>query len=354
MQDNQKIIALLEKYKTGTISDEEKALLEDLYNQMAAASSLPVDNDQVQDSLRRIRNRLPVQRKQAGIWPKLAVAATLLLMAGGAIYYYTMPQPPVHTTGLSQAPANSQKVTLQLASGKKIELNSQQEEIMVKGKQVVYNNGNMVASTNTAQVQYMTLSTPKGTQYRITLPDGTKVWLNAATKLTYPDRFEGDNRVVQLTGEAYFEVSPDVHPFIVNSRGQAVVVLGTVFNIMAYEDEPYIETALVSGSVKVNETILKPGFKAQYTPDGTQVLNADLKTITAWKDGMFYFRDASLTTIMHQLQRWYDIEVVYKTTRTGDEFTGQIPRNKPLEKVLEILQLSGVNCKVEGRTLIVN
>lgn len=356
MQDNQKLIELLEKYKTGTISAEEKAVLEAWYNQAAASKSAPVADADVQESLRRIRNRLPMERKPAKIWPKLAAAATLLLLAGGLLYFYNLPQPQTFVPVAVHTPAqpNSNKVILQLASGKKIELNSQQEGITVKGKQVVYNNGNIVTTAATTQVQYMTLSTPKGSQYRITLPDGTQVWLNAATKLTYPDRFEGDNREVQLDGEAFFDVTPDVHPFIVKSRGQAVVVLGTTFNIMAYDDESYIETALVSGSVKVNETILKPGYKAQLSPEGTQVLNADLKAITAWKDGMFYFRNANLTTIMHQLQRWYDIDVVYKTTRTGDEFTGQIPRNKPLEKVLEILQLSGVNCTVEGRKLIVN
>jgi ferric-dicitrate binding protein FerR (iron transport regulator) len=357
MQNNQKLIELLEKYKSGTISAEEKALLDDWYNQVASAKSAPAaDNDDVQASLRRIRNRLPVERDPVRIWPKLAAAATLLILAGGLLYFYTLLHPQVTRPVALHTPGQltNNKVILQLASGKKIELNSQQEGITIKGKQVIYNNGNIITAAGTAQVQNMTLSTPKGSQYRITLPDGTQVWLNATTRLTYPDRFEGDNRIVQLDGEAYFEVSPDVHPFIVKSRGQEVVVLGTSFNIMAYENEPYIETALVSGAVKVNATVLKPGFKTQLSPDGTQVLTADLKAITAWKDGMFYFRNANLTTIMRQLQRWYDIDVEYKTMRTEDEFTGQIPRNKPLEKVLEILQLSGVNCKVEGRKLIVN
>jgi ferric-dicitrate binding protein FerR (iron transport regulator) len=355
MNQNQQLIELLEKYRAGNLSEEEKALLESWYNTTAAAKNAAIDNAEVQESLQRIKARLPLP-KPVSSWPRMAAAAAVLLLAGGAVLYFTHTEQAIKPL-LSKADtvrAGGNHAVLQLASGQQIALNSQQKGIVLKGKQVRYNDGHAVTTANTNnQLQYMQLITPKGGQYQITLPDGTQVWLNSASKLTYPDHFEGEYRQVELSGEAYFAVSKDLHPFIVKSRGQQVQVLGTEFNIMAYADESDIQTALVSGAVKVNETVLKPGFEAHYSPEGIQVTPSNLKVVTAWKNGLFYFKDASLQTIMNQLQRWYDIEVVYQSERKGDEFNGQIPRDKPLNKVLEILSLSGINFKMNGRQLIV-
>lgn len=355
MKENQKLIELLEKYRAGNISEEEKALLESWYNTTAAAKDAAIDDAGVQESLQRIKARLPLP-KPVNRWPRMAAAAAIVLLAGGALLYFThtrySAKPLVGKADTVRAGGNH--AVLQLASGQQITLNSQQKGIVLKGKQILYNDGHEVtAANNNNQLQFMQLITPKGGQYQITLPDGTQVWLNAASKLTYPDHFEGAYRQVELEGEAYFAVSKDTHPFIVKSRGQQVLVLGTDFNIMAYAEESDIQTALVAGAVKVNETLLKPGFEAHYSPDGVQVVPSDLKVVTAWKNGLFYFRDASLQTVMNQLQRWYDIEVVYQSERKGDEFNGQIPRDKPLNKVLEILTLSGINFKMNGRQLIV-
>ncbi|WP_343671083.1 FecR domain-containing protein [Chitinophaga sp.] len=351
MKENQKLIELLEKYQAGTTSDEENAMLESWYNMEAIKRSAAIDD--VQESLDRISNRLPLPRK-ISVWPRLAAAAAVLLLA--VFYFFHTGSRVKHKHVLvhktdSIRPGGNHAV-LKLASGQQIVLNSQQPGIVVKGKQVLYKDGNEVTTANMG-LQYMQLITPKGGQYQVTLPDGTQVWLNSATKLTYPDHFEGDTRQVELDGEAYFAVSKGTQPFIVKSRGQAVQVLGTEFNIMAYADESTIQTALVTGAVKVNETLLKPGFEAHFSPDGIQVVPSDIKVVTAWKNGLFYFKDASLQTVMNQLQRWYNIEVIYQSERKGDEFNGQIPRDKPLEKVLEILQLSGVNFKMNGRQLIV-
>jgi ferric-dicitrate binding protein FerR (iron transport regulator) len=356
MKENQPIIELLEKYQAGTITEDEKAMLESWYNQEAAAKTAALDNDSVQASLQRIRSGLPLPR-QVSIWPRLAAAAAVLLLAGATLRYFTH-KPPEHVLVSKTAPdihPGGNRAILQLASGRQIALNGQQQGIVVKGKQVLYKDGNEVTTTTAPgnTMQYMQLITPRGGQYQISLPDGTQVWLNSASKLTYPDHFEGDKRQVELDGEAYFAVSKSTQPFIVKSRGQEVYVLGTEFNIMAYADEHDILTALVSGAVKVNETLLKPGFEAHYSPEGIQVVQSDLEVVTAWKNGLFYFRDASLQTVMNQLQRWYDIEVTYQTDRKGDEFNGQIPRDKPLQKVLEILKLSGINFKMDGRHLIV-
>lgn len=348
MKANKQLIELLEKYQAGTASDEEKAMIESWYNMVAAKEAAPVD--EVQESLQRVRNRLPLP-KQARIWPKLAAAAAVLLL----LVYIIRPggslKKPLVNRIDSIYPGGNHAV-LKLASGQQIALNSQQPGIVVKGKKVLYKNGNEV-TTASVGIQYMQLMTPKGGQYQITLPDGTQVWLNSATKLTYPDHFEGANRQVELDGEAYFAVAKATQPFIVKSRGQEVRVLGTEFNIMAYADEAFIQTALVTGAVKVNETLLKPGFEAHFSNESIDVVPSDLKVVTAWKNGLFYFKDASLQTVMNQLQRWYDIEVTYQSERKGDEFNGQIPRDKPLEKVLEILKLSGINFKMNGRQLIV-
>ncbi|WP_343690768.1 FecR domain-containing protein [Chitinophaga sp.] len=357
MKDNQYLIELLEKYQAGNISEEEKAMLESWYNTAAASGDAAMDNTEVQESLQHIKARLPLPR-QVNYWPRMVAAAAVVLLAGGSLLYFTRRGTEHQPTPLSEKAdtirAGGNHAILQLASGQQITLNSQQKGIVLKGKQVLYNDGHEVTTANSnIQLQYMQLITPKGGQYQITLPDGTLVWLNSASKLTYPDHFEGENRKVELEGEAYFAVSKDVHPFIVKSRGQQVQVLGTEFNIMAYADESEIQTALVSGAVKVNETVLKPGFEAHYSPEGIQVVASNLKMVTAWKNGWFYFRDASLQTVMNQLQRWYDIEVIYQSERKGDEFNGQIPRDKPLNKVLEILSLSGINFKMNGRQLIV-
>jgi len=350
MKENKQLIELLEKYQAGTISDEEKAMLESWYNMEAAKPSAPVDD--VQESLQRIGNRLPLPKK-VNIWPRLVAAAVAILFAVRILFFHTVnPVEKPLVNHIDTIRPGGNHAVLQLASGRQITLNSQQQGIVVKGKQVIYKDGNEVTNTNIG-VQYMQLITPKGGQYQITLPDGTQVWLNSATKLKYPDHFEGEYRQVELDGEAYFAVEKGTQPFIVKSRQQTVQVLGTEFNIMAYADESAIQTALVSGAVKVNETLLKPGFEAHFSPEGIQVAPSDLKVVTAWKNGLFYFKDASLQTVMNQLQRWYDIEVTYQSERKGDEFNGQIPRDKPLGRVLEILKLSGINFKMNGRQLIV-
>jgi transmembrane sensor len=351
MKHDQPINELIEKYRAGTISDEEKAILESWYNMEAAARSADLSEQEVQESLGKISRRLMIKPERT--WLK-AAAAILLLLAGGTVYYSLNKQVVNKKPVIAEIQPGGTKATLQLASGKKIELNGQKAGIVVNGQQVVYNDGKQVeGAVNGAQLQYMQLSTPKGGQYQITLPDGTQAWLNSASKLTYPDRFENAERVVELDGEAYFSVSKSDKPFIVKSRGQEVQVLGTTFNIMAYNDEPYLITTLVSGAVKVNGSVLKPGFAAHVSASGLTITEADLKAATAWKDGLFYFSNADLRSVMNQLKRWYDIDIEYQTDRKGDEFMGQIPRDKPLDNVLEILRLSGIRFRMEGRKLIV-
>jgi transmembrane sensor len=194
----------------------------------------------------------------------------------------------------------------------------------------------------------------------VTLPDGTKVWLNAETSLRYPTTFTGAERNVELTGEAYFEVAKNAkQPFIVRSGDAAVRVLGTHFNIMAYGDEPTLKTTLTEGSVAMSkngeEVILKPGQGGTVSAGSNQisVAAADVDQDLAWKNGQFYFNKTELTAIMKQLARWYNLEIRYAGKVPKKRFVGKISRYTNLSDVLEVLRLSGVKFSMTGKTLVV-
>lgn len=216
------------------------------------------------------------------------------------------------------------------------------------------------ADNNADQVVYNLLQTPRGGQYKITLPDGSKVWLNAASSLRYPVVFAGKERRVEITGEAYFEVAKDASkPFKVKLNDMEVEVLGTHFNINGYEDEDIVRTTLLEGKVKIlaskSSGYLLPGQQAQLNSSGNiKVLNnVNLDETVAWKDGNFQFENSDIKAVMRQLARWYDVDVSYK----GDlnkHFIGSISRNVNLSQVLSMLQQTGeVKFKIEEKKLIV-
>lgn len=209
------------------------------------------------------------------------------------------------------------------------------------------------------KVGYNTIATPKGGQYRIALPDGTMVWLNAASSLKYPSAFTGAARNVELTGEAYFEVAKNKHlPFMVKTRNQEVEVLGTHFNINAYEDENGVKTTLIEGSVKVRlpsnkSTVLKPGDQSDVLTN-IKVSQVDASSVIDWKQGLFWFNDESIFSIMRQFSRWYNIDVEYRGEVSNIRFGGQVSRMKNLSQVLRIMELTkSIRFKVEGNKIIV-
>lgn len=209
------------------------------------------------------------------------------------------------------------------------------------------------------KVGYNTIATPKGGQYRIALPDGTMVWLNAASSLKYPSAFTGNERKVELTGEAYFEVAKDKQmPFRVKTQQQEVEVLGTHFNINAYDDEHGVRTTLIEGSVKVKlpsnkSAILKPGDQSEVVTD-IKVSQVDASAVIDWKQGLFWFNDESIYSIMRQFSRWYNIEVEYRGDVSNIRFGGQVSRMKNLSQVLRIMELTkSIQFKVEGNKIIV-
>jgi transmembrane sensor len=218
-----------------------------------------------------------------------------------------------------------------------------------------------IAIDPAAAVVYNTMTTPRGRQFRVVLPDGSGVWLNAASTLRYPTAFTGDRRAVELSGEAYFEIAKDERkPFVVSARGMRVQVLGTAFNLMAYPDETAVNTTLVTGAVRVvsgkSSLVLDPDQQA-CLPDSAgrfTVSKPNLKEVLAWKDGRFRFDGAKITAIMRQIARWYDVEIEYRGEIPSNEFNGSISRAEYARKILDALERTGnVHFSLEGRKIIV-
>lgn len=302
----------------------------------------------------------------------VAAAAALIILAVGAYYYQHQPtRETIHGPHLTaDVHPGSNRATLTLADGRTVNLSETQAGIVV-GDEITYQDGSEVLDRgeedHSTLATYLTLSTPKGGTYQLTLPDGTKVWLNAASTLKYPSRFNGKERIVELEGEAYFDVmhirktadSPSV-PFRIMSKGQQVEVLGTQFNISAYADENSAKITLVKGSVRVVPTadhqpvIIKPGEQATVRSSGIHVASVDTNQYIAWKEGRFHFRRTPLEDVMRQVSRWYDVEVVYQRGIPKESFTGKVSRSASLMELLHILQLSAIDVKLEGDRLIVN
>jgi ferric-dicitrate binding protein FerR (iron transport regulator) len=215
--------------------------------------------------------------------------------------------------------------------------------------------------TSTSTPIYNTMTTPRGGKYDLELSDGTRVWLNASSSITYPIAFSGTERRVTVTGEAYFEVAKNKDmPFKINVDGQEEVqVLGTHFNIMAYSDEPLIKTTLLEGSVKIvkNKTtgMLKPGQQAQMTTDGKLSVtdDADINAVMAWKNGQTLFVNEDIKTIMRRASRWYDVDIEYQGGVPARLFTGGISRESNLSVLLKVLELNKIHFKAAGKKLIV-
>lgn len=266
----------------------------------------------------------------------------------------------------SDALPGTNKAILTLADGSKMELNDSQSGLLTsQGNTKIIKLGNKLAyadnGANTKKILFNTIATPRAAQYQVQLHDGTMVWLNAASSLRFPTAFTGSERRVEVTGEAYFEVAKNkAQPFIVKIGTSEVKVLGTHFNVMAYEDEDAIRTTLLEGAVQFagagKLSTLRPGQQSQMTGEGDlQVLDdINVERVTAWKNGMFDFENADIATIMRQLSRWYDVQVVFKTKNKHDQFMLELPRSSRLSDVLKILELTGnIKFEIDGKTVIV-
>lgn len=374
---------LINKYIQGDITPEERLLVEQWFLNDLKKSDYVPDEHSINTAAERIRanliNHVGLQKPAHAItklWPRIAAAASILLIIGIGSYFLLKKIAPVSQiagTNVAHdiAPGGNNAV-LTLANGKKILLSMAQNGMLaVQGGsiikktangQLVYNNG---GSNKTAEITYNTLTTPRGGQYLVILPDSTRVMLNAASTLKYPTAFTGNERKVELSGEAYFEVAHNKHlPFRVMSNGQMVEVLGTHFNINAYNDEPGIRTTLLEGSVRVSENgrtaVLKPGQQSiiqsadnYHNNNSIIVKEADTEQAIAWTNGEFSFNKTDIQTVMRQVSRWYNVDVQYAGKIPGDRLSGTFSRNMEASKALKLLEFTGINFKIEGRKIIV-
>ncbi|MBO9151360.1 FecR family protein [Chitinophaga sp. GCM10012297] len=305
--------------------------------------------------------RIPVLRR---VWVRYAAAAALLLGVSAYLWKTQRPvQPPVAAGVRPEenfAPGHEGAV-LTLADRSEVLLDSAGNGLIATqhGTEVMLQDGTLTYEGAPNEVAFNTMRTPRGRQFRLTLPDGSKVWLNAASAITYPTAFTGGERNVEIEGEAYFEVSGDAaKPFrIKTGEGAEVEVLGTRFNISAYRNDEDMRTTLVEGAVRVTSQqrsrVLAPGQQAIVTARQLKVEErADITKALAWKNGLFDFSGMPLQTVLRQLERWYDIEVEYRGAVKNIEFYGKIDRNASLNSILRVLKASGADFRQEGRKLI--
>ncbi len=309
--------------------------------------------------------------KRIFILRRIAVAASIILAIGIGSYLLFINKSGKQTEIVKTTPADvsapdKTKAQITLADGRTIYLDSATNgELVQQGniKLVKLDNGQIAYQTASGEiikeVQYNTLTNPRGSKViDMELSDGSRVWLNAGSSVTYPVAFVDNERKVSITGEAYFEVAHDLNkPFIVSKGETAVQVLGTHFNVNAYDDESDIKVTLLEGSVKVSKgnesSLLKPGQQANVNNTINVINGADLDQVIAWKNGKFSFSNSDLKAIMREVMRWYDVEVVYEGNVADRFFTADISREKSLASMLKIFEQSNISFEIEGKKIIV-
>lgn len=308
----------------------------------------------------------PLRRRR---WWAAAAVTAAIVTAGYCWHHWQTKtsRPRQLATTIADALPGSDKAVLTLGNGRQILLDSagkgalaQQGGVRIVKKEdgsILYIDEHSGTITDT---MYNTMSVPKGGQYKLILPDGSRVWLNAASSLKYPVAFSNRERTVELNGEGYFEVAAGAtSPFRVKIRNTQIAVLGTSFNVMAYPDETDIQTTLLTGAVKVQqgttEKTLAPGQQAVVNNENGHISVGETETAlaTAWKDGQFRFSGNNIPMVLRQISRWYNIDIVYQGSIPQGHITGKVPRNMKLSGVIRILELSGIRCRQEAGRLLV-
>ena len=377
---------ILLSYKAGTATEEEKAWVESWYmrfkDRAAAVPGDQIAEDQAESWARfeeayaAMAGDRPAKIRVRRLWPRVAVAAAAVAAIVFGIWFFNAPRidtPSSRTAGrdlfANDIAPGKNTATLTLANGKKIKLNDAVNGELAREAGVIITkteDGALVyeiLSNSEETIKMNTLSTAMGESYQLRLPDGSMVWLNAATTLKYPTNFSKlENRKVTLTGEAYFEVFKDKkRPFVVATDKQEVQVLGTHFNVNSYADESSVKTTLLEGIVRVSllnaragGVLLKPNEQAVNTGAVIDVTQVEAADAIAWKNGEFLFDEEPLESIMRKIARWYNVEVVYKDIRKSKRFGGTVSKFGNVSDVLKMLELTGeVHFKIEGRVITV-
>lgn len=387
--DKKEIQELLFKYNEGKCTEAEKALIETWYNRHKAALAKDLSDDEIEDDLQTIFNALPKspeRRIAPSVFRIAAAAVVLIALSVAAYFYYATPAVAPSDLVVESLPAETDiapggnRATLTLADGSVILLDdammgkiAEQEGMKVTKAEDGLLTYTFIPSEKgvATAAQFNTISTPKGGQYQIVLADGTKVWLNAASSLTFPTSFTGNERSVELSGEGYFEVNTvrglDVKniPFIVKTADQEVTVLGTHFNINSYADEASTITTLMEGSIQVSQLstsrskLLKPGQQSVVTLNkGINVSTVNSSSAMAWKNGLFQFEGSDIKNVMRQFSRWYDVEVEFESRVPDIKLWGEVYRNVNASQALEILEYFNLKYKIvqteKGKKVIVS
>ncbi|HJT74501.1 MAG TPA: FecR domain-containing protein [Chitinophaga sp.] len=346
---------LLHKYNTGECTPEERAMIESWYHQLELPDLEELTDEQLLE-IEHLTPSLPVKRWERWRWMSVAAAIAVLVTVGGYFLYRSGNTPEHQPLAVIQDDAlpGSNKAVLTLANGQRIILaDAKNGELAQQGSAIIekkadgelnYTSGE--AQDEDALPMINTVSTPRGGKHHLVLADGTHVWLNAASSITYPVTFNSREREVEITGEAYFEVAQHAtQPFRVVCKGQRIEVLGTHFNVNAYPDEPVIKTTLLQGAVRViadsgESAVLKPGQQAVLDNlQHVKVSSVVPEVAIDWKEGDFIFKNETLPDIMRKVSRWYDVDVDYGHYNNSKlTFSGEVSRSRNLSVVLKMLE----------------
>ena len=374
--NTKRLLLLLSKFQDNTCSEEELQELEQWYENLNIGNQHISDyqnqkfsTEMIDEFKSRLRNSpivVPFYRKTIF---KVAAVSIIAVLTTTVIMVYSY-----HANKIALAknisnekqditPPKISKATITLANGQTILLDSLGNDKLVKQEDVnlVRSDDSQIIYTGTSSnLVYNTINNPRGSKViSLTLNDGTKVWINSESSLRFPIAFVGNQRHVEIKGEAYFEVAKDNNrKFIVTSNEVSTEVLGTHFNVNTYENEQAVKITLLEGAIKVRKgliaDILSPGQQAEVNSDIKVIRDVDIDAVMSWKNGFFYFSNTSVAEIMKQISRWYDVEIVYINEIPKRHFGGEISREASLIEVLNILNKSKVKCRLEGGKLIID
>lgn len=379
--------SLAEKYLEGTISPEEEKLLSTYYD---AIQQKGMDWDEedmgpqeqlkmelYQKVLEDIAQREELQPagKPGLVWLNWIAAAAVLAVVSMTFFFYVKKAalPPVKhvSAGIEDVLPGGNKAILTLADGSEVSLDDTEDGVVTtqgniivdknKDGQLIYRVQSEGGNSAQGKLVYNTIRTPHGGQYQLVLSDQTKVWLNAGSSIKFPTVFVGNERCVTVKGEAYFEVAKDKRrPFKVFSAQQQIEVLGTHFNVNAYEDEAEVKTTLLEGAVKIVygnlSHVIKPGQQARLSEETgkMELAEVDIEEAVSWKNGYFMFDNEDIHSVMRKISRWYDVEVVFLNNQISERFGGTVSKFENVSQVLKILEVTGtIHFKIEGRRIIV-